>query len=62
MLRWLFNAKHPPEYPSKYLIHDIQVFESTKEYALQGESEGWLIYSGYYELNGIMHYTYDWNP
>ena len=58
----LFIGKQPPPFPSKYLIHDIQVFEVEKEYALQGESEGWLTYTGYYQLNDVMYYTYDWNP
>lgn len=58
----VFTNKPAPTLPTKYLIHDIQVFEVDKEYALQGENEGWLKYSGYYELNEVMHFTYDFIP
>jgi hypothetical protein len=57
-----FTSKPSKPLPIKYLIHDIQVFEVDKEYATMGESEGWLKYSGYYELNGVMHFTYDFIP
>lgn len=55
----VFNKRPPHPLPTKYLIHDVQVFEMNKEYAELGESEGWLRYTGYYELNGVMHFTYD---
>lgn len=59
----LFSAKPPKPKPTKYLIHDKpikRVFVVDKDYATTGEREGWLTYSGYYELNGVMHFTFDY--
>lgn len=58
----LFKSKPSNPIPTKYLIHDIQVFETDREYAQMGEREGWLKYSGCYELNGVMHFTFDFIP
>lgn len=54
----VFRARPTKSLPTKYLIHDKQTFVMDKDYCDMGEREGWLKYSGYYELNGVMHFTY----
>lgn len=53
-----FLSRSPPDKPVKYVILDGQYFECDKNYAMEGANAGWLIFTGYYELNGVIHFTY----
>lgn len=56
----LFTKPPPEPKKSKAVIHENGGHYLLDEaYAKQGESEGWLIWRGFYEVNGELYSRYE---
>lgn len=55
----LFNSKPPkPQIPKRVILDNGETFDIDDDYAALGEAEGWLIFTGYHRIGGVLYFTY----